>query len=80
MTHSTRISDPLSKVVSMFLGILLALAAVPGRAQSLPADGAEAVRGFYPTLLSTMKMPPPSGQKAATQGWSRWFAEPSMFR
>jgi phospholipid transport system substrate-binding protein len=55
MSHSTRISDPLSKIVGMFLGILLALAAVPGRAQSLPADGAEAVRGFYAALLSTMK-------------------------
>jgi phospholipid transport system substrate-binding protein len=45
-----------SMAARLFLpAALLALALAPHRAAALPASGGDAVRGFYATLLSTMK-------------------------
>ena len=41
---------------------LLALGLAPGSAVALPAGGGDAVRGFYDTLMSTMKDGPALGQ------------------
>ena len=59
MNDGTR---PMAAARLVFLSALLVLGMVPHRAFALSASGVDAVRGFYATLLSTMKNGPALGE------------------
>jgi hypothetical protein len=61
VSHPPTPSLPARKIAIVDVTWLLMLAAVPAHAQSTAMNGPEILRGFYATLLSTMKDGPTLG-------------------
>ena len=55
MSQSFKPWDLVCRISRVFLALLLALSPVAADAEFLAAGGSDIVRGFYATLLSTMK-------------------------